>query len=197
MAYKIIAQPAHEATPADDVFVGPYSPINGPDSIHFCGGLGALAAAHQVDTAQIVPGDYSKIFEAKDVHGLTWYVRWIGTPLFVAFRERTEQELEDFHDRCDSMVVVHFQKVRLAACRLVASELFDLADELRPEICASRESRRRLKRRMVALTMLQWNLLMLNSFTMKELRQRLADVNLHLPQRNHSERFGRPGAAHG
>lgn len=196
-AVKIIPQPAHKATSADDVVVGPYSPIEGPDSIGFCGGLVALAASHQVDTAGIQPGDYGKIFEAKDVHGHTWYVRWIGTPLFVAFRERTEQELEDFNDENDSMVGVHFQKVRLVACRLVASELFELADELRPEICASRGYRRWLKRRMVALTMLQWNLLMFKPTSMKDLRQQLAEVNLRLPQRNHSERFGRPGVAHG
>jgi len=183
MASKIIA--SSESSAEDGSPVGPYSPIGGPNSITFCGSLLALAKSHQVNTAGIADGNYSKVYEAKDSEGHTWFVRWIGDPLFFAFRDRTAQEIEDEDDRVENLYGVHFQRMRLDACRLVAYALGELAETMRPDQCPSRQRRRSIKRRMLALAALQQNLLSLTAINARALREEMSSLGLALPRRNH------------
>lgn len=175
MATKIISQDP----------VGPYSPIRGPNSITFCGGLPALAREHQVDTKDITEGDYSRVFQTKDVEGRTWFVRWIGKPFFTAFRDPTAQEIEEDIDRADSNIGVYVERVRLDACRIVASEMRALAEGIRPEQCPSRQRRRAVKRRMLALTTLQCTLLSLKEVNARALREEMSSLGLPLPRRDY------------
>jgi hypothetical protein len=175
MAEKIISQ----------VPDGSYSPIKGPNSITFCGNLIALAKTHQVDTNGIFEGDYSRVFEAKDNEGHTWFVRWLGKPFFTAFRDPTAQEIEEEIDRADSMAGVNVERVRLDACRIVAKEMSALADGMRPEQCPSRQRRRAVKSRMLALTTLQRNLLSLKEVNTRALREEMSSLGLPLPRRDY------------
>ena len=182
MANEIIA--SRKASAEDNAPVGPYSRIAGPNSITFCGGVLALARSHQVDTSGLREIRDGLVVEAKDAEGHIWYVRSIRG-FISAFRDRTRQELEDYIDECNSRIGVHFQKDRLVACRLVTYELMHLVDALRPERCDSRKRRRLLKRRMLALTVIQQDLLSLHPVSMRTLRQELGSLNLALPQRDH------------
>jgi hypothetical protein len=182
MANEIIA--SREASSEDNAPVGPYSPIAGPHSITFFGGILALARSHQVDATELREIKEGLVVEVKDAEGRIWYVRSVGGFLS-AFRNRTEQELQDLNDRMSMDHGVHFERVRLDACREIACELLVLADTMRPERCASRQRRRWLKRRITALMEYQLRLLMLRPTNAPTLRQDLSAWDLRLLKRDY------------
>jgi hypothetical protein len=151
---------------------GAYSPLGGAMSINFLGGIQALKNKHQVDIAGVEPGDYSRVYEATDANGHTWYCRWVGTPLWFAFRDRTDDEIineiEGIEDRTD----VSLRRSALAAMRRISLEINYLADEMRPESCPSRSRRRELKHRLAGLSALQHELLC-SKFRGREIRERM------------------------
>jgi len=124
------------------------------------------------------------VFEVKDMEGRTWFVRWFEKPFFTAFRDRTAQETEDALDQAESRICVNVERARLDACRIVAYEMSELADGMRTEQCPSRQRRRAVKRRMLALTTLQRNLLSMREVNVRVLREEMSSLGLPLPRRN-------------
>jgi len=171
MAYKII--------PPKD------APVAGPGSITFCGGSSAFARSQSVDPSSVFEVEEGTVVELTDAEGRLWYARADGG-LVYAFRSRTEQELQLLNDRMGIQRGVHFELVRLEACRQINDELFELANSMLPERCISRQRRRWLKRRMLALTVYQWDLLRVKQLNVPKLREDFRALGLVLPQRDYA-----------
>lgn len=137
--------------------VGLCCPIPGPDSIEFGGTRLALERKHGVDLSN-VGDERDRVYEATDRQGLTWFVRRGGVGL-QAFRERTADELIVRSNHLEELKCKVIPAFRLQSARLIAIELAAVAEQLAPDRCGTRASRRRFKKRMAALSMLQWELL--------------------------------------
>lgn len=137
--------------------VGPFSPISGPYSIEFHGSRIALERTHGVDLSSI--GDErSCVYEATDTQGRTWFVRR-GDSGLQAFRERVAGELVVHRDEIAELEGHFVPSFRLSYARIIALELTWMAEQLNPDRCGARASRREFKKRMAALSRLQWELL--------------------------------------
>jgi hypothetical protein len=175
-----------EAWTKQNAAVGPYSPVKGPRSIQFCGGPLAFAREHQVDASNFDTSDVGVVVELKDAAGRAWYARSTSARgLIFAFRDPTPEEIEDEIDLSDMRTGVNVERVRLDACRIVAREMSKLADGMRTEQCPSRQRRRAVKRRMLALTTLQRNLLSLRDVNARALREEMKALGLPLPRRDY------------
>lgn len=160
--------------------VGPFSPIRGPESIQMGGGIVALERAYHVDIRS-VGREEGITYEAVDRDGHTWFVRRLGGWMVTAFREPTVQELDEQKDRADAMYRTDLPSSSLRACQKIANELWILADDLRPDVCAPRRQRRAFKRRMERLVRLQCELLYRCGIRLSELGPRLAELGIELP----------------
>jgi hypothetical protein len=169
MAFSILSQ--------DTAPVGPYSRIRGSHAEMFCGGVNAFAREHSVDASSVLKEPGGTVIELTASDGQVWFARADGN-MIVAFRDRTEQELRDLDEAQHMAYGVHFERVRLDACREIGHELQFLAHSMRPDACASRQHRRWLKRRMVALAEYQCGLLMMRPTSLPKLRADLQALNL-------------------
>lgn len=137
--------------------VGPCSPIPGPNSIEFSGGRLALERTHGVDLSGL--GDErGNVYEASDTQGNTWFVRRGGVGLH-AFRERTADELAALQDSREEQACKTVAAFHLRSALIIALELAGMAEQLTPDKCDTRAGRRCFKKRMAALSRLQWDLL--------------------------------------
>ncbi|RYF60103.1 MAG: hypothetical protein EOO27_07035 [Comamonadaceae bacterium] len=161
---------------------GPYSPRAGLQSELFCGGSVALQRDHQVDVSGLVPGDLSKTFATTDQAGRTWYCRWIGTPFWTAFRDRTDDETADYIERSMDSVNRHIRSSAMSGLWSVSDGLFQTFDAMRPERQMPRAERRRLKRRLTDLSNALGQLLCVR-MTGREVRQlcQEAGIRVHGP----------------
>jgi len=137
--------------------VGPCSAIPGPDSIEFSGTSLALERSYGVDLSGI--GDErDRVYHANDTQGHTWFVRRGGFGLH-AFRERTADELAALQDGREEQACKTVSAFRLRSAQIIAIELAEMAEQLTPDKCGTRAGRRCFKKRMAALSRLQWDLL--------------------------------------
>lgn len=159
---------------------GAYSPIAGPHSISFVGGHVGLAKTHDVDTSGLTDEDPSRLFELQDARGRTWYARTIGSPLWVAWRDRDYNEMAERIDRIEDARSAMVRWVQLNAAKEVAWHLRCLASWMRPEKVAPRSARRHLKRRFLHLADLQIDLLT-QRWTSREIAKLMQEAELYWP----------------
>lgn len=158
---------------------GHYSPIPGPYSKTFCGGVVALEKMYGIDVTGVAGSDRSKIFKVEDRDGHIWHIRCLGDFLVTAFRDRTEDELAAYHDRnADRYFNSWFSSERLRFSLEIGARLQCIVDQLRPDHAQSRDMRRFFKRNLAALLSIQVDLMSRPGVTLAEMRTRLAPFGL-------------------
>ena len=166
---------AHELA---GIAVGPYSPRPGPYSITFCGGIVALEKSYGIDIEGMTEEDLSRIYEAKDRDGHTWYIRPIGF-LWVAFRDRTAEEIVAFDDRAaDNRISSWFSSERLRYSRQIGVRLRWIARALKPDAGQSRQARRDFKKELSTLLDIQVDLMTYPPAKLADVRARLEPFGL-------------------
>lgn len=163
---------------------GPYSPIAGPDSLTFCGGLLALSKRHGIDTANMADDQIGRIYETKDPNGHTWFVRFLGDPFWFAFRDRTPEEIdaleEEYADRCFSS---WFSSERLRYCLEIGARVQQLLERFSPDRVQSRAARRNFKQQLSVLLDVQTRLMYDHTIKLAEVRERLSPFGLPYKRR--------------
>lgn len=166
---------AHELS---KIAVGPYSPRPGPYSITFCGGIVALKKSYGIAIEGMTEEDLSRIYEAKDRDGHTWYIRPIGF-LWVAFRDRTAGEIEEFDDRAaDNRFSSWFSSERLRYSRQIGQRLQWVTRALRSDAYQSRQARRNIKKQLSTLLDIQVDLMTYPPAKLADVRARLEPFGL-------------------
>lgn len=162
---------------------GPFSPIPGPDSVCFFGGSVALERTHHVDLSAF-GAEEGRVYEATDRDGHSWFVRR-RYGFISAFRDRTDEELIRYIDDCNSMYRIDFSVDQVRAIRRLCFALVAMAQGLTPDKAPTRRERRWFKRRMVRLTDLQQELLLDRLVKMADVRPRLDELGILMPQVRH------------
>jgi hypothetical protein len=160
---------------------GPFAPFAGPDSLTFGGSLLGLASSHRVNVPDLKDIPEDNVTEATDEAGHTWYIRCYGGWLITAFRELTAQEIEEQNERWEESLIMDIPKIRVMTCRRIAVELMVLAGAMSPDRCPPRSARRLLKKQMLGLAQVQFDLLYGKSVPMSEIRTRMKARGFECP----------------
>lgn len=152
---------------------GPFAPFAGSDSLTFGGSLHGLARTHGVIVPELKDVPEEGVIEATDAVGHTWYIRCVGDWMVSAFRELTAKEIEERTDRWEESLLSGIPKIRVLTCRRIALELIRLAEATSPDRCPPRSARRLLKRQIIGLANVQFDLLYSKAVPMADIRTRM------------------------
>ncbi|RYF56014.1 MAG: hypothetical protein EOO27_19490 [Comamonadaceae bacterium] len=129
-------------------------------------------------------------FEVADAAGNVWFVRYLGMPLWFAFRERTAEELIEKIDESNAMLCSHVPVDRLSAAYKIALELLYLSSDMRPDKVQPRAERRKSRDRLLGMAgLLRMLLATRESLPMSFVRDRMAELQMPMQQVDHWKRY--------